>query len=85
MNHLTADQVLLERLAGVMEPVEIRDPDGKVLGTFTPALSPEEAEAYRKAAELFDPAELDRIEREGGPFYTIEQVWEHIHSMEKPG
>lgn len=85
MNHLTADQPLLERLEGIMEPVEIRDPDGRVLGTFTPALAPEEEEAYRKAAELFDPAELDRIEREGGPVYTIEQVWEYIHSMEKPG
>ena len=85
MNRLTADRPLLERLEGIMEPVEIRDPDGRVLGAFTPALSPEEAEAYRKAAELFDPAELDRIEREGGPVYTIEQVWEYIHSMEKPG
>ena len=65
MNHLTADQALVERLAGVMEPVEIRDADGKVMGAYTPALSAEEQEAYRQAAALFDPEELDRIEKEG--------------------
>ncbi len=49
------------------------------MGTYTPALSPEEEEAYRQAAALFDPAELERIEKEGGPVYSIEQVWKHIH------
>ena len=85
MTTLTADQVWLDRLNGIAEPVEILSPDGRVMGTYTPALSPEEEEAYRQAAALFDPVELDRIEKEGGPFYSIEQVWEHIHAMEKPG
>jgi hypothetical protein len=85
MTTMTADQVWLDRLNGIAEPVEILGPDGRVMGTYTPALSPEEEEAYRQAAALFDPAELDRIEKEGGPGYSIEQVWEHIHSMEKSG
>jgi hypothetical protein len=85
MTTLNADQVWMDRLNGIAEPVEILGPDGRVMGTYTPALSPEEEEAYRAAAALFDTAELDRIEKEGGPVYTIEQVWEHIHSMEKPG
>ncbi|HVS39023.1 MAG TPA: hypothetical protein VMS17_25920 [Gemmataceae bacterium] len=83
MNYLTADQPLLERLEGIMEPVEIRGPDGKVLGTFTPALSPEEQEAYRQAAALFDPEELDRIEKEGGPYYTTAEVLAYLESLEK--
>lgn len=36
MNRVTADRPLLERLEGIMEPVEIRDPDGRVLGRFHP-------------------------------------------------
>jgi hypothetical protein len=83
MNYLTADQPLLERLTGIVEPVEIRDPDGNVMGTYTPALSPEEQEAYRQAAELFDHDEIDRIENDPGPVYSIEQVMEHLDSLGK--
>jgi hypothetical protein len=85
MNYLTADQALLDRLSGIVEPVEIRAPDGKVLGRYTPELSPEERAAYDRAAELFDPEEIDRIAKEPGPVYTIEQVMEHLRSLEKPG
>jgi len=83
MNHLTADQALVERLAGIVEPVEIRDPDGKVMGTYTPVLSPEDQEAYRQAAAMFDPEELDRIEKAGGPYYTTAEVLAYLESLEK--
>jgi hypothetical protein len=83
MNFLTADQPMLDRLSGIVEPVEIRDPSGKVLGCYTPRLSPEEEEAYARAAELFDPEELDRIEKDPRPLCTHEQVMEHLHSLEK--
>lgn len=83
MNHLTADQALMERLAGIVEPVEIRNPDGKVMGTYTPVLSPEEQEAYRQAAAMFDPEELDRIEKEGGPYYTIEDIRRMFHELDE--
>ena len=83
MTIVTADQALLQRLTGIVEPVEIRDADGNVMGTYTPALSPEEQEAYRQAAELFDHDEIDRIENEPGPVFTIEQVMEHLDSLEK--
>ncbi len=74
MTTLNADQVWMDRLNGIAEPVEIVGPDGRVMGTYTPALSPEDDEAYRQAAALFDPAELDRIEKEGGPGCTIEDI-----------
>ncbi len=83
MNHLTADQALIERLAGIVEPVEIRDPEGKVMGTYTPVLSPEEQEWYRQAAAMFDPEELDRIEKEGGPTCTTAEVLAYLESLEK--
>jgi hypothetical protein len=85
MNHLTADQPLLERLAGIVDPVEIRDPGGNVMGTYTPALSPEEREAYRQAAALFDPEELDRIEKTDQGMHTIADIRRMFRELEKQG
>jgi hypothetical protein len=85
MNYLTADQPMLDRLRGIVEPVEIRDPSGKVLGCYTPRLSKEEEEAYARAAELFDPEELDRIEKDQRPLRSFEQVMERLSSLEKHG
>jgi hypothetical protein len=85
MNHLTADQPLLERLSGIVGPVEIRDPDGNVMGTYTPALSPEEQEAYRQAAALFDHEELDRIEKTDQGRHSIEDIRRMFDELEKQG
>ncbi len=83
MGFITADDALLLRLRGIMEEVEIRDPDGKLMGVYKPVISPEEEELYRRAIESIDPEEIDRIEEEGGPLHTFEQVWEHIREAEK--
>jgi hypothetical protein len=86
MNYLTADQAFLEKLEGVMEPIEIRDPKGKVLGRFTPSVSAEAFARYEEAKRLFDPAEVKRRkEAEHGCGYTIDQVLEHLQSLESSG
>jgi hypothetical protein len=59
MNHLTADQELPERLAGIMESVEIRDSSGRVLGLYTPVFS-DESERSERAAKYFDLAAAER-------------------------
>lgn len=85
MNHLTADQVLLDRLAGVMEPAEIRDPSGKVLGRYTPVFS-DEKEKSERAAKYFDLAEAERIlaeEKDQGS--SLAEVWKRIHAGEIQG
>ena len=41
MNYLIAHEAMVARLTGIVEPVEIRDPAGKVLGKFTPEVSAE--------------------------------------------
>jgi hypothetical protein len=84
MNHLTADQVLLERLAGVMAPVEIRDGSGKVLGRFTPVFSDEE-ERRERAAKYFDLAEAERALAEDPKGCSHAEVWEHIRALENKG
>jgi hypothetical protein len=85
MTTMTADQVWLDRLNGIAEPVEILTPDGRVMGTYTPALSPEEEEAYRQAAALFDPEEIDRIEKSGQTWHTIEDIRHMFDELEKQG
>jgi hypothetical protein len=84
MNHLTADQVLLERLAGVMAPVEIRDPDGNVMGTYTPVFA-DEKNAQERAAKYFDLAEAERIAATEGEGSSLAEVWERIHANESRG
>jgi hypothetical protein len=83
MHHVTVEGSLQKLLNGVKETVEIRDSSGKILGHFTPVLSPEEADLYARAAELFDLEELDRIAATERTGYTIEQVMEYLQSLEK--
>jgi hypothetical protein len=84
MNHLTADQPLLDRLAGVMEPVEIRDTDGTVLGRYTPVFT-DEQERRARAAKYFDLAEAERIAAEESQGSSLAEVWERIRACEIQG
>jgi hypothetical protein len=82
MNYLIADQALLERLAGVMEPAEIRDPEGNVLGRFTPVFAGEK-EKKERAARYFDLAEAERVAASKCEGYSIEEVMQHLRSLEE--
>jgi hypothetical protein len=80
VKHLTADQALMERLAGVMEPIEIRDSSGRVLGQFVPVFA-DENEKSERAAKYFDLAEAERIlaeERNQGS--SLADVWKRIQA-----
>jgi hypothetical protein len=85
MYYLTADQDLLERLASIMEPAEIRDASGKVIGRFTPVFADEE-EKKERAARYFDLAEAERNlaeDRDDG--LPLAEVWKRIHAGEIQG
>jgi len=84
MNHLTVDQPLIERLAGVMEPVEIRDASGKVLGRYTPVFT-DEQDAQERAARYFDMAEAERALAEKGQGSTLAEIWERLCATEEQG
>jgi hypothetical protein len=85
MNFLTADDAMLAQLQGIVQPVEIRDPSGKVLGHYTPLLSPEEAEAYEKAAAMFDWEEIERIAAtEHGQGIPLAEFWRRLEAGEFP-
>ena len=82
MTVITADELWLSRLRGVIEPVEIRDPSGKLLGHYTPALTAEEAARYEKLKGLFDLEEAERAFADPHPGYTYAEVKEHLRAVE---
>ncbi len=86
MNYLTIETEFCDHLRGVLEPVELRDARGKILGHFTPAVSAEELAMYEKAKRLFDPAEIKRRkEAEHGRGHTTEEVLAYLKSLETSG
>jgi len=77
---------MCDRLRGILEPVEIRDDEGKLLGHYTPVVSPEELAAYEKARGLFDRDEMRRRkETEAGKGKTTAEVLATLHALEKRG
>jgi hypothetical protein len=85
MYHLTADQELVERLAGIMEPAEIRDANGKVIGRFTPVFA-DENDKDERAQRYFDLADAERsLAQEPEQEFTLAEVWERIRSGEIQG
>jgi hypothetical protein len=83
MNYITANEAMENHLRGILEPVEIRNRSGKVLGHYTPLVSPDLKAAYERAAQLFDLEEAERLVRTEKHGYTFEQVMEHLRSLEK--
>jgi hypothetical protein len=84
MNYLTADQPLMERLAGVMEPIEIRDPSGKLLGRYTPVFS-DEQEARERAAKYFNLPEAEQALSEKSRGSGLAEIWERLRATENQG
>lgn len=81
MATLTADGNLQSALSQIKERTVIQGADGRLLGLFTPAgqhLTPLTLEA----AALFDPDELERRKQSKERGYTIDEVMEHLRSLE---
>jgi hypothetical protein len=77
MSSVTIGQDLASTLGQLMERTEIRDSQGNLLGIFTP-------QAHQKKLEsLFDLEEAERIAATDKENYSLEQVKEHLRSLEK--
>ncbi|MEX2188324.1 MAG: hypothetical protein WD875_16070 [Pirellulales bacterium] len=83
MTSIIADSNLQAALGGFVEPVEIRDPNGNLLGHFTPARS-DEGRLYEQARKQFDPAELKRRNDANGPGITTAQLLAKLETLESP-
>jgi hypothetical protein len=73
---------MLVRLRGIIQPVEIRDASGRVLGLFTPNVPPELWEKYERAKLLFDLTEAERAAADPHPGYTTSEVLRHLAALE---
>ena len=84
MSTITVDRDLLPLFQQLSEVTEVRDPQGALLGYFAPATQTN-ARLYARAFAMFDPAEIKRRKEQdaGHPGYTLEQVMQHLRSLEK--
>jgi hypothetical protein len=86
MNHLTADEAMCDHLRGILDPVEIRDVTGKLLGHYTPCVSPEERALYEKVAASLDLAEIKRrSEMEHGKGKPLAEIIRRLEAGEYNG
>jgi len=81
MNTLTADSSLQQSLAKLPGLTEVRDPQGTILGYFSP-VSCTTPETYAKAAAHFDPEEMKRRKLAGEKGLPTAEVLSRIHSLE---
>jgi hypothetical protein len=82
MTVLIANDAVQSFFAQIREKTEIRTADGKLLGNFEPHVETE-AEMYERLKKRLDPEKIRRrLETEKGQGYTIEQVMEHLRSLE---
>ena len=70
MTQIILDQAQAEVVAKANEPVEVRGPNGILLGHIEPELTASEIQALKQ--KLTSPAK----------WYTTEQVLDHLRSLE---
>jgi hypothetical protein len=76
--HVVADAGFIEALAGALEPVEVRNSHGMVIGHYTPVVDARQAELHARHSHIWDLEEADRIaatERDGLP---LAEVWKRL-------
>lgn len=83
MTHLTIDPRQWPELLAATGPVEVRSPEGRKLGVFTP-VSEEENELYARAMALFDIEEARNVAaRERGDARPTAEVLDRIRRGER--
>ena len=83
MGYIIAGNELQGQLEGLLEPVEIRDSTGRILGLYTPASTLAQRAGYDKVRAMIDSGELDRRwEAEAGNATPIGPLLEKLRSME---
>ena len=86
MGHIVVDDSMRVHLRGILEPVELRDGKGRVVGHYTPVVSPEERAMYAKAREMMDPAELKRrLVEEKGTGCSLSEILSKLGVTEERG
>ena len=77
MTKLIIDATLLEKLPGLVSPVELCDADGRVLGRYFPRLDPAEYDLEPQISEEERQRRLNSNEKR----YTTAEVLEHLRKL----
>ncbi|HEX3315222.1 MAG TPA: hypothetical protein VHR72_10050 [Gemmataceae bacterium] len=77
MNPIVVSAELLAQLRSAIEPVELCDPAGKVVGKFFPRFDPDDFEII--GPELSTEELLDRVRNDKK--FTTEEVLEHLRRL----
>jgi len=84
MIYLQADEEwLVKDLGRFVEPVEITDANGKLLGLFVPANLERGRQLYEQAAAETDWAEIERRRQYQGPWVPAADVARHLELLEQ--
>lgn len=78
MTQLTLDENLARQFDNVGEVIELRDPEGRILGHFVPVSAPGE---WETVSPDVSEAELDRRERAGETRFTTAEVLAHLEKL----
>lgn len=79
MSQIIVDTALSSKLGQQFHPVELCDPDGRVLGQFIPKI---DLSQYEPLEPQVSEEELDRREQ-STEWYTTEEVLAYLKSLEK--
>ena len=83
MSRISVNELTLDVLTGLGEPVEVCDPSGKVLGRYIPDGSVEDRELYEQARRLFDFAEADRRVATDKSRVSFDEVRQRLRDLEQ--
>jgi hypothetical protein len=79
MSQIIVDAAAAAQLRAATSPVEVRDPSGKLLGRFAPAIDWSE---YELIGPELSEEELQRRRESGRKKYTTAEVLEHLRRLE---
>lgn len=78
MTSVTVEGTIMSQLGKHAQPVELRDPSGRVLGKFFPALDLTQYEPWEPP---LDEAELQRREQSRANRYSTAEVLDYLEKL----
>jgi len=78
MTQIILDAIASGKLNDVVQPVDLCDPSGRVLGRFVPLIDQAE---WEPESPFASEEELDRVEQSNQKRYTITEVLDHLEKL----
>jgi hypothetical protein len=78
MTHIVVDAAAAAQLQAAIGPVEVRDPSGKLLGRYSPAIDWSE---YELVGPEISDEELERRSKSDEKCFTTAEVLEYLRKL----